>query len=36
MRIPHLIDGKAVASRECFETLNPALYRAIAHFFEGR
>ena len=35
MRIPHLIDGKAVESRECFETVNPANQQVLAEVAAG-
>src|SRR5688572_12666371 len=35
MRIDHLIDGKAVAGREYFETLNPATQEVLAEVASG-
>ena len=35
MRIPHLIDGKAVQSREHFETVNPANQQVLAEVAAG-
>ena len=35
MRIDHLIDGKAVAGRETFETLNPATQEVLAEVASG-
>ena len=35
MRIPHLIDGKAVDSRDYFETVNPATQEVLAEVAAG-
>ena len=35
MRIHHLIDGKAVDSRDCFETVNPATQQVLAEVAAG-
>jgi 5-carboxymethyl-2-hydroxymuconic-semialdehyde dehydrogenase len=35
MQIRHLIDGKAVSSEECFETLNPATQQVLAEVARG-
>ena len=35
MRVQHLIDGKPVESRDCFETLNPATQQVLAEVASG-
>ena len=35
MRIQHLIDGKAVESRDYFETINPATQEVLAEVASG-
>ncbi len=35
MKIDHLIDGKAVAGRDCFETVNPATQQVLAEVASG-
>ena len=35
MRIPHLINGQAVASRETFSTVNPATQEVLAEVCDG-
>ena len=35
MKIDHLIDGKAVASSDCFESTNPATQGVLAEVATG-